>query len=202
MASDPAPRAPAGQASKVSPLMRFLPRALVACGTGFAVSLLAACGGGAGLLSGDQSNSLSTQLDQVGSAVAASDCAAAINAAQAFNNAVTNLPDTINPTLKANLDQGGSTVAALAALQCRQTTTTTSPTTSSTTSSTATTTSTSTPTTTPTTTSTTTTTPTTTTETSTTGTGTTPTNPSGGGGLPGGGAGPAGGNGNGNGQNG
>jgi hypothetical protein len=167
--------------------MRFLPRALVACGTGFAVSLLAACGGGAGLLSGDQSNSLSTQLDQVGAAVGAGNCAAAVNASQAFNNAVTNLPDTINKTLRANLDQGGLTVAVLAAQQCHQTTTTTTPTTSSTTSSTATTTSTSTPTSTTTPTTTTTTIPTTTTETSTTGTGTTTTGSSGGGGLSGGG---------------
>ena len=190
MDSEPVHRSPAGQASKVSPRMRFLPRALVACGIGFAVSLLAACGGGAGLLSGDQANSLSNQLDQVGTAVGSGDCAAALNASQAFNNAVTSLPNTINGTLRADLDQGGSTVAALAIQQCHQTTATTTPTTSSTTSSTPTTTSTSTPTstTTPTTTTatTSTTTPTTTTETTTTGTGTTSSNPSGGGGLGGG----------------
>jgi hypothetical protein len=176
--------------------MRFLPRALVACGTGFAVSLLAACGGGVGLLSGDQANSLSNQLDQVGSAVGSGNCAAALNASQAFNNAVTNLPSTINTTLRADLDQGGSTVRDLASQQCHQTTATTTPTASTATSSTSTsTTSTSTPTTTSTTT---TTPPTTTTETTTTSTGTTPTNPSGGGGLAGGGNG--GGNGSGNGQ--
>lgn len=178
-------------------MRRFLPRALVACGTGFAVSLLAACGGGAGLLSGDQANSLSNQLDQVSAAVGSGNCAAAVNASQAFNNAVTNLPDTINRTLRANLSQGGATVQSLAASQCHQTTTTTTPTASTATSTTATsTTSTSTPTTT---TTTTTNPPTTTTATQPTTTGTTPTNPSGGGGLPGGGA-SVGGNGNGNGQ--
>ena len=71
-----------GQASKVRARMRFLPRALVACGTGFAVSLLAACGGGAGLLSGDQANSLSNQLDQVGAAVGSRNCAAENDDAQ------------------------------------------------------------------------------------------------------------------------
>ena len=49
----------------------------VACGTGFAVSLLAACGGGAGLLSGEEANSLSSRLDQVGAAVNSGNCGAA-----------------------------------------------------------------------------------------------------------------------------
>jgi hypothetical protein len=173
--------------------MRFLPRALVACGTGFAVSLLAACGGGAGLLSGDQSNSLSNQLDQVQAAVGSGNCAAAVNASRAFNDAVGNLPATINPTLRADLNQGGSTVAVLAARQCHQTTATTTPTSS--TATTSSTTSTTTPTTSTTATTTPTTTPTTTTETQPTTTGTTTTNPSGGGGLGGGGN-----SGNGNGQ--
>ncbi len=174
------------QASKVRARMRFLPRALVACGTGFAVSLLAACGGGAGLLTGDQANSLSNALDQVGAAVSSGNCAAAVNAAQAFNNAVTNLPGTVNSTLRANLSQGGSTVAVLAEHQCHQATTTTPTTTTATTTTPSTTTTT--PTTTPTTQPTTTTTPpTTTTATPPTTTGTTTTSSSGGGGLSGGG---------------
>ncbi|HEY2161205.1 MAG TPA: hypothetical protein VGH24_07865 [Solirubrobacteraceae bacterium] len=175
--------------------MRYLPRALVACGTGFAVSLIAACGGGAGLLSGGQANSLSTQLDQVQAAVNSQNCAAAQNASQAFINAVSNLPNTIDNTLRQNLDQGGSTVRSLAVRACQQatSTTTTTPTTPTATTSTTTTT----PTTSTTTTPTTTTQPTTTTETSTTTTGSTTTTSSGGGGLSGGGG---NGNGNGNGQ--
>ena len=173
--------------------MRFLPRALVACGTGFAVSLLAACGGGAGLLTGDQANSLSNALDQVGAAVGSGNCAAAVNAAQAFNNSVHNLPGTVNSTLRDNLKQGGSTVAVLASQQCHQTTATTTPTTTTatTTPSTTTTTPSTTTTTQPTTT---TTPPTTTTATPPTTTGTTSTTPSGGGGLSGGGGGNAQGN--------
>jgi hypothetical protein len=185
--------------------MRFLPRALVACGTGFAVSLLAACGGGAGLLSGGQANSLSNQLDQVGSAANSGDCGGASSASRAFNVAVSNLPDTINRTLRANLIQGGSTVGQLAAQDCQKTTATTTPTTSSTTSTSTptTTTSTSSSTTTTTTpTTTTTTTPTTTTETTPTTTSSTTTTSSGGGGLSGGGGNSGAGNGNGQGNNG
>jgi hypothetical protein len=170
--------------------MRFLPRALVACGTGFAVSLLAACGSTNGLLSGDQSNALSNQLDQVGNAVNSGDCGAASSASRAFNAAVGNLPGSVNPALRANLLQGGSTVSQLAAQDCQKATTgtTTSTTTTPTTTSTPTTTTTTTPTTTTTTpTTTTTTTPTTTTETTPTTTSTTTTTSSGGGGLSGGG---------------
>ena len=49
--------------------MRYAPRAILAGGLGFAVSCVAACGGGAGLLSGDQSIALSGQADAVSSAV-------------------------------------------------------------------------------------------------------------------------------------
>jgi hypothetical protein len=166
------------RASKVTPRMRFLPRALVACGTGFAVSLLAACGGGAGLLSSDQANSLSNQLNNVSAAVGAHNCGGAANASQGLGNAVGSLPSTVNSTLRDDLSQGASTVRQLAAKDCQQTT----PTTTTATTPTATT-ATTTPTTT---TATTTTPPTTTTETTPTTTGTTSTTPSGGGGLGGG----------------
>ena len=49
--------------------MRYAPRAILACGLGFAVSFVVACGGGSGLLSGDQSNALSGQAEQISSAV-------------------------------------------------------------------------------------------------------------------------------------
>jgi hypothetical protein len=173
--------------------MRFLPRALVACGTGFAVSLLAACGGGAGLLSGDQANSLSSQLDRVSAAVGSHDCGGASNASQGLGNAVGALPSTVNSTLRQDLSQGAATVGQLAAKDCQQTTPTTT-TASTATATTATTTST--PTTTTATTTTTPTTPPTTTATIPTTTGTTTTTPSGGGGLSGGG-----GSGNGQGNN-
>jgi hypothetical protein len=163
--------------------MRLAARALLAGGLGFAVSLIvAACGGGSGLLSGDQANTLNGQLDQVNSAVGSRNCAAAANASQGFGNAVANLPQTVNTTLRANLTQGASTISDLAARDCRttMTPTTTTATASTATASTATTTSSTT-----TTTTTHTAPPTTTTTQSTT----TSTNSSGGGGLSGGGQG-------------
>lgn len=182
--------------------MRYLPRALLAGGLGFATSLIAACGGGAGLLSGNQANTLSNQLNQVSSAVAASDCGAANSASQNLVNAVSNLPSTINTNLRQDLNQGAATVSQLAAHDCRTTSTPRTPTTTTSTATTST----------PTTSSTsTTTTPTTSTPTTTTTPATTPTTTgttsgagSGGGGLSGapsgGGLTSGAGNGNGNGN--
>jgi Tfp pilus assembly protein PilE len=155
--------------------MRYAPRAILAGGLGFAVSCVAACGGGAGLLSGDQSIALSGQGNEINSAVQSGDCGAAVNASAALNKDVQTLPVTVNPTLRSNLSQGAATIAQLAARDCRQhqaATTTTPPTTTTATTTPPTTTTTTTPTTTTTSTSTSTT-PTTTTTT----TATTPTNP-------------------------
>lgn len=182
--------------------MRYAPRALLAGGLGFAVSCLVACGGGAGLLSGDQSSNLNNQLDAVSSAVDSGQCASATRAVVSFADAVTNLPATVSPTLRTNLLQGASTVGVLAQRDCQ--TTTSHPTTNSTT--TPSTTSTTTPSTTtrPTTSSTTTpssTTTTTTPATSSTTPGTTSTTPSTGGGGLGGGGGAGGSGGGGTGGN-
>lgn len=187
--------------------MRYAPRAILAGGLGFAAAFVVACGGGRGLLSGDQSIALSGQADQISSAVQSGNCAAANNASAALLSDVQTLPVTVNPTLRSNLTQGATTIAQLAARNCHQHTASTAPksttsSTSTTSSSTSTSTSTSTTTTTPTTTSTST-------------TATTPTNPgttstTGGAGLGGGtttsgtgtttsgGTGPGNGNGNGN----
>ena len=86
--------------------MRYAPRAILAGGLGFAVSFVVACGGGAGLLSGDQSIALSGQGNEINSAVQSGNCGAAINASAALNNDVHNLPVTVNPTLRSNLNQG------------------------------------------------------------------------------------------------
>ena len=68
--------------------MRYAPRAILAGGLGFAVSCVAACGGGAGLLSGDESIALSGQGNEITSAVQSGNCGAAINASVALNRAV------------------------------------------------------------------------------------------------------------------
>lgn len=147
--------------------MRYAPRAILAAGLGFAASFVVACGGSSGLLSGDQSDALSGQADQISSAVQSGNCGAAVNASAVLNSDVQTLPVTVNPTLRRNLTQGASTIAALASRDCHQHTAST-PTTATPLSTTTTSTSTST--------STTSTTPTTTTSTSTTSTSaTTPT---------------------------
>ncbi len=154
--------------------MRYAPRAILAGGLGFAVSCVAACGGGAGLLSGDQSIALSGQGNEISSAVQSGDCGAAVNASAALNRDVATLPVTVNPTLRSNLNQGALTIAQLAATDCRQhtATTTSTPATTSSTTTTPSTSSTTTPTTSSTTTTSTTTTTTSTSATTPTDTGT------------------------------
>jgi hypothetical protein len=132
--------------------MRYAPRAILAAALGFAVSFVVACGGGSGLLSGDQSDALNSQADQVSSAVSNANCGAAVDASAVLNSDVQTLPVTVNPTLRRNLSQGASTIAELARKDCHHTTSTKAPTTSSSTTTTSTSTSTSTSTTTPTTT--------------------------------------------------
>lgn len=116
--------------------MRLAPRALLAGGLGLAASLLVACGGGAGLLSGDQANNLQAAIDSVSTAVQSGNCAAAENAAQSLQNEAANLPPTVNRSLKTNLNDGVSKLTDQAAAECHQhavTTTSTSTTTTSTT---------------------------------------------------------------------
>jgi hypothetical protein len=150
--------------------MGYAPRAILAGGLGFAASFVVACGGGSGLLSGDQSNALSSQADAVSSAVQSGNCGAAVNASAVLSGDVQTLPITINSTLRSNLSQAAGTIAQLAQQDCRQHTSP-PPTTPSTSSSTSSTSSSSTSTST----STTTTTPTTTATSTTTTTATTPT---------------------------
>jgi hypothetical protein len=99
--------------------MRHAPRALLAGGLGFAVSFLVACGGGAGLLSGDHASTLNSRLDTIASAVESGQCGAASNAASSLGAAVQSLPPSINRTLRRNLNQGVATVSALAREDCR-----------------------------------------------------------------------------------
>jgi hypothetical protein len=103
--------------------MRYLLRAILAGGLGFAVSLVvAACGGGSGLLTSDQSSTLSGQLDRISSAVAAGNCGGAANAAAALATTVGSLPPSVSATLRNNLIQGASTVQELTQKDCHQTT--------------------------------------------------------------------------------
>src|ERR1035441_9851797 len=83
--------------------MGYGSRAFLAGGLGFAVSFVVACGGGNGLLSGNQAADLSNQLNTLSSAVASFQCSGAQAAARSFSNSVANLPSTVNTTLAQNL---------------------------------------------------------------------------------------------------
>ena len=104
--------------------MRKAPRVILAGWLGLAASVLVACGGSSGLLSGTQAETLQAQLDQVSSALGSKQCATAINAATAFKTAVDGLPGSVNATLTSNLNQGATTLSQLTAKQCPTTTAT------------------------------------------------------------------------------
>jgi hypothetical protein len=179
--------------------MGYAPRAMLAGGLGFALSFLVACGGGSGLLSADQANTLNSQLDQIANAVNSGQCNAAADAVTTFSNSIVNLPPSVSATLTRNLQQGASTVQQLAAQDCQHTTSSTTSSTSTSTTSTSTPSTTTSSSTTPTSTSTSSSTSTTTsTATTPTSSGTTSTTSgSGGAGLGGGGTGGSGGSGTG-----
>ena len=88
--------------------MRYLPRAILAGGLGFAVSLLiAACGGGSGLLSSDQSSTLSSELASVSSALTAGNCGGVSDATKELSNQAGSLPATVNCNSAQQPDPGG-----------------------------------------------------------------------------------------------
>src|ERR1700685_1134769 len=103
--------------------MRYAPRALLVGGRGLAASCLAACGGGAGLLSSDQSNNLNAAVQSLTSAVPSGNCAEAANAADSLRNEGQTLPLSVNPSLKANLSEGVQKVSAYAQTACRSSST-------------------------------------------------------------------------------
>src|ERR1700704_5664330 len=100
--------------------MRSVLRALLAGGLVFTVSLVvAACGGGSGLLSSDQASTISSQLDQISSALQSGDCRPASGPKVNPSPEGATLPASVSPTLRSNLDQGISPVGQLANRQCK-----------------------------------------------------------------------------------
>jgi len=116
--------------------MRYLPRALLAGFSGVAVSVLTACGAGGSLLSADQGNTLTSQLNSVQTALAAHHCPAALEAAGNLQNSASSLSG-VDSSLSNALAQGAATVLADVQRQCpaspASTPTTTTPTTPTTT---------------------------------------------------------------------
>ena len=114
--------------------MGFGPRASLAAILGFAAAFAVACGSsGNGLLSSDQSSSIAAQLTAVQAAVDAGHCAKAEAASHKLTNVISDLPSGVNQKLFANLGQGAATVAQLAAKDCGDNQSTSTPTVTSTT---------------------------------------------------------------------
>lgn len=105
-------------------------RAFLAGGLGFAAAFVVACGSSNGLLTADQSSTLSNRLDAVSAAVNSGNCSAATSAANAFNTVVGDLPPSVSTKLVQNLGDGAQTVKQLAAKDCTSASTSTSTSTS------------------------------------------------------------------------
>ena len=130
---------------------RLLTRALLVAVLGLTAAFAAACGSsgsGKGLLSADESRTISSALDAVSSAVRAHSCARTKTALTALDDSLQHLSAGTSSKLAQSLGHGASTVSQAALTQChhRVTTTTTSSTTTPTTTTVAPTTTTTTPT--------------------------------------------------------
>jgi uncharacterized membrane protein YgcG len=116
---------------------RLITRALLAAVLGLTAAFAVACGSsgsGKGLLSADESRTISSALDGVSSAVRAHSCSRTKTALNALDASLQNLPGA-NAKLVRNLAHGASTVSQAALTQCAhpvRTTSTTSSTTSTT----------------------------------------------------------------------
>jgi hypothetical protein len=116
--------------------MRKVRGALLAVGLGLVGLFVTACGGGAGLLSSDQANTLNDQLNQVSSAYSSGRCNDVRTAVRGLADAVAALPASVKPALRQDLDYTANQVVSLAVSQCRPAAAappTTAPTTSTTT---------------------------------------------------------------------
>jgi hypothetical protein len=106
---------------------------MLAAVLGFAAAFAVACGSsGNGLLSSDQSSSIAAQLTAVSVAVDKGHCGRAAAASRRLNNAISDLPSSVDQKLVANLGQGAATVSQLATKECASSHTTSTPTISST----------------------------------------------------------------------
>lgn len=95
--------------------MRPALRALVAGGLGFAVSLIAACGGGSRVLSADQASALKSQLARLQSAVNAGDCSGVQDSLSQLSSEISSVS---NDTARANLTEGFDTLQRQAGSEC------------------------------------------------------------------------------------
>jgi hypothetical protein len=108
--------------------MGFARKAIVAAGLGFVLAAVVGCGSSSSLLSSEQASQLKGTLASARDALSARECSTAADYVDAYRNQVNSLSG-VNQTLVDNLNQGGSTIAQLAATDCPVRTTTRSHTT-------------------------------------------------------------------------
>jgi hypothetical protein len=106
--------------------MRFAALILLAATLGVACSVLVACGGSNddNLIPGRDAEALKRYADRVGTAVGQQDCAEAQTDVARAIKRIGALPATVDPDLRANLEEGFNNLARQAETQCQGTTTT------------------------------------------------------------------------------
>lgn len=106
--------------------MRFAALILLAAALGVACSVLVACGGSNddNLIPGRDAEALKRYADRVGTAVGRQDCAEAQTDVARAIKRIGALPATVDPDLRANLEEGFNNLARQAETQCQGTTTT------------------------------------------------------------------------------
>ncbi len=111
--------------------MRFAALILLAATLGVACSALVACGGSNddNLIPGRDAEALKRYADRVGTAVGQQDCAEAQTDVARAIKRIGALPATVDPDLRANLEEGFNNLARQAEAKCQGTTTEATPTT-------------------------------------------------------------------------
>ena len=111
--------------------MRFAALILLAATLGVACSALVACGGSNSdkLIPSRDAQALKRYADRVGTAVGQQDCAEAQTDVARAIKRIGALPATVDPDLRANLEEGFNNLARQAEAKCQGTTTEATPTT-------------------------------------------------------------------------
>ena len=116
--------------------MRPVLLTLLAAALGLSSALLVACGDHNNLIPRSDANKLKASVDSVAAAAARKNCASATTALQRAQETADNLPSSVDPKLRRNIDDGLSRLVQNVEAECSQTTSTatnTTPTTTETT---------------------------------------------------------------------
>ena len=105
--------------------MRKLLITLLAGALGLSSGVLAACGNRNGLIPRTNAEALKHSLDKVAAAAGRHDCARATTALEEAQTRAFNVPASVNPKLRNNIDEGLSRLVQDVDAKCRTTTTST-----------------------------------------------------------------------------